>query len=135
LKASNALAAGLASALETGWQVTARSNQLPPDGDWSIWLLLAGRGFGKTRVLSEMANAWASSGQTKRIAIVAATAADTRDVMVEGESGILATAPPWCVPVYQSRDKRILFHPEGDALRLSCSLGSKGFPTSRPRRS
>jgi phage terminase large subunit-like protein len=107
LRVSHALAASLASALETGWQVTARSNQLPPDGDWSIWLLLAGRGFGKTRVLSEMANAWASSGQTKRIAIVAATAADARDVMVEGESGILATAPPWCVPVYQSTRRRL----------------------------
>jgi len=133
LKASNALAAGLASALETGWQVTARSNQLPPDGDWSIWLLLAGRGFGKTRVLSEMANARASSGQTKRIAIVAATAADTRDVMVEGESGILATAPPWCVPVYQSTRRRLEWPNGALAYCYSAEAGSAAWPAARRR--
>ena len=82
----NPFAHRLAAELETGWRIIARTNQLPPEGDWSIWLLLAGRGFGKTRVLSEMANIWASSGQAKRIAIVAATAADARDVIVEGES-------------------------------------------------
>jgi predicted phage terminase large subunit-like protein len=100
-------AAGLASSLETGWEVTARLNQLPPEGDWTIWLLLAGRGFGKTRVLSEMCNAWASSGRAKRIAIVAATASDCRDVVVEGESGILATAPSWCRPVYRATRRRL----------------------------
>lgn len=51
----------LASELTEGWAVKARPTQLPPEGDWSIWLLSAGRGFGKTRVLSEMANAWAAS--------------------------------------------------------------------------
>ena len=76
----------LAFELDRGWKACARPNQLPPPGDWAIWLLLAGRGFGKTRVLSEMANSWAVSGQAKRIAIIAATAADARDVVVEGES-------------------------------------------------
>jgi phage terminase large subunit-like protein len=104
---ANPFAAGLASALETGWEITARPNQLPPEGNWTIWLLLAGRGFGKTRVLSEMCNAWASSRRARRIAIVAATASDCRDVVVEGESGILATAPPWCRPVYQATRRRL----------------------------
>ena len=72
----NTFARRLAAELEAGWRIIARPNQLPPDGDWQVWLLLAGRGFGKTRVLSEMANSWAASGQAKRIAIVAATAAD-----------------------------------------------------------
>jgi phage terminase large subunit-like protein len=54
-----------------------------------------------------MCNAWASSGRAKRIAIVAATASDCRDVVVEGESGILATAPPWCRPVYQATRRRL----------------------------
>jgi phage terminase large subunit-like protein len=103
----NPFAASLASSLETGWEVTARPNQLPPEGDWTIWLLLAGRGFGKTRVSSEMCNAWASSGRAKRIAIVAATASDCRDVLVEGESGILVTAPSWCRPVYQATRRRL----------------------------
>ena len=70
----------LADALENGWAAMARPNQLPPPGDWSIWLLLAGRGFGKTRVLSEWVCNQAQSGQAGRIALVAATAADARDV-------------------------------------------------------
>ena len=90
----------LASELSEGWLLKARPNQRLPEGDWSVFLLLAGRGFGKTRVLSETANSWAASGQYKRQAIVAATASDCRDVLVEGESGILATAPEWCRPEY-----------------------------------
>ena len=97
----------LASELVDGWWVKARPNQLPPDGAGSVWLLLAGRGFGKTRVLSEMANSWAASGQYKRMALVAATASDARDVLVEGESGILATAPAWCRPTYQGTRRRL----------------------------
>jgi hypothetical protein len=99
----------LADALEYGWESVARPNQLPPPGNWSVWLLLAGRGFGKTRVLSEMANGWATTGQARRIAIVAATAADARDVVVEGESGILATAPDWCRPEFQSGRRRLVW--------------------------
>jgi phage terminase large subunit-like protein len=101
------LAARLADALEGSWALKARPNQLPPEGDWSIWMLLAGRGYGKTRVLSQMANMWATSLTCKRIAIVAATAADCRDVMVEGESGILETAPSWCRPIYQASRRQV----------------------------
>jgi len=104
---NNPFAGRLAHELTEGWQVIARPNQRPPPGDWSIWMLLSGRGFGKTRVLSEMCNSWALSGLYKRISIVAATAADARDVMVEGESGILECAPDWCRPVYQSTRRRL----------------------------
>jgi phage terminase large subunit-like protein len=91
----------LADALSTSWATKARPSQRLPEGDaWSIFLLMGGRGFGKTRVLSETANSWAASGLYHRQAIVAATAADARDVLVEGESGILATAPGWCRPDY-----------------------------------
>jgi phage terminase large subunit-like protein len=107
----------LAHELTSGWLVTARPNQLPPDGDWQVWIMLAGRGFGKTRVLSEMANAWALSGVCKRMALVAATAADGRDVMVEGESGILACAPPWCMPEYQPTRRRVIW-PNGAIATL-----------------
>ena len=82
----------LAVELTEGWAIKARPNQRLPEGDWSVFLLMAGRGFGKTRVLSETSNSWASSGLYHRQAIVAATAADARNVLVEGESGILATA-------------------------------------------
>jgi phage terminase large subunit-like protein len=97
----------LADALEDNLWAKARPNQRPPPGDWSIWLLLAGRGFGKTRVLSEMVNHWATTGQCGRIALVAATAADARDVMIEGESGILECAPAWCRPLYESTRRRV----------------------------
>jgi phage terminase large subunit-like protein len=80
-------------------------------------MLLAGRGYGKTRVLSEMCNSWAISGQCRRIAIVAATASDCRDVVVEGESGVLATAPNWCRPAYQTT-RRQLQWPNGAIATL-----------------
>jgi predicted phage terminase large subunit-like protein len=110
-------ASQLADALEYGWEAIARSNQLPPPGDWSIWLLLAGRGFGKTRVLSEMCNLWATTGQASRIAVVGSTAGDCRDVIVEGELGILATAPDWCRPIYQAT-RRQLQWPNGAIATL-----------------
>ena len=113
----NSFAGRLAQELDGGWLVTARHNQLPPPGGWSIWLLLAGRGFGKTRVLAEMANSWAISGQCKRMAVVAATASDARDVIVEGESGILACAPDWAVPQYEVMRRRLTW-PNGAIATL-----------------
>src|SRR5215471_13980828 len=88
---ARSFAAQLIDALESSWPAVARPNQLPPPGDWQIWLLLAGRGFGKTRTLAEWVCGQVASGQAGRIALVAATAADARDVLVEGQSGILAT--------------------------------------------
>jgi phage terminase large subunit-like protein len=105
----NSFADRLAAELERGWRIIARANQLPPKGDWTVWLLLAGRGFGKTRTLAEWVNDQAVSGQAKRIAIVAATASDCRDVVVEGESGILACAPSWCQPIYESTRRRLIW--------------------------
>jgi phage terminase large subunit-like protein len=103
----NTFAERVAAELTKGWLATARPNQLMPPGEWSIWMILSGRGWGKTRVLSETANRWASSGVYRRMAIVAATAADARDVLVEGESGIMATAPDWCRPYYESSKRRL----------------------------
>ena len=85
---SNPFAAQLVAALEHSWPAVARPNQLPPPGTWwQIWLLLAGRGFGKTRTLAEWVCGQAASGQAGRIALVAATAADARDVLVESPLG------------------------------------------------
>jgi phage terminase large subunit-like protein len=69
--------------------------------------LLAGRGFGKTRVLSEWICERAQSGRAGRIALVAPTAADARDVMIEGESGVLSVAPAWARPVYEPSRRRL----------------------------
>jgi phage terminase large subunit-like protein len=72
---------------------TPRDNQRPPDGDWRAWLILAGRGYGKTRTINEWANEQAEAMPNSRGAIIAATAADVRDVVVEGESGLKTLYP------------------------------------------
>jgi len=96
-----------ARALLYDWPFWARPNQLPPPGDWRVWLLLAGRGFGKTRTGAELIRARVASGTARRVALVAPTAADARDVMVEGESGILAISPPWDRPRYEPSKRRL----------------------------
>lgn len=85
----------------------ARPNQVAPEGDWDIWLLLAGRGFGKTRTGAEWVKEEVDSGRARRIAFIAETAADGRDVMVEGESGILSIYPFSERPLYEPSKRRI----------------------------
>ncbi|MDP9439068.1 MAG: terminase family protein [Actinomycetota bacterium] len=89
------------------WPFWARPSQLRPEGDWRTVLYLAGRGWGKTRVGAEDTRSVAESGLVPRIALVAETAADARDVMVEGESGILSVSPPWFKPNYEPSKRRI----------------------------
>ncbi|MGH7100192.1 MAG: DNA-packaging protein [Stellaceae bacterium] len=96
-----------AQALLQNWPFWARDKQLPPEGGWRVWLLLAGRGFGKTRTLAETVRARVENGAARRVALVAPTAADARDVIVEGESGLLAIAPPWCRPLYEPSKRRL----------------------------
>lgn len=93
----------------------ARPSQRWPDPElitYDVWLLLAGRGFGKTRCGSEWAWRMAKKLPGSRGALVGPTAADTRDILVEGESGILACAPPTFRPVYEP-SKRKLTYPNG----------------------
>lgn len=97
----------LADALERDWRFIARPEQLPPPGDWSIWLFCGGRGAGKTRSGAEWIRDNVETGAAGRIALVAPTASDARDVMIEGESGILATASGWCRPVYEPSKRRL----------------------------
>ncbi len=87
-----------------GWW--ARPAQLSPAGDWHTWLVLAGRGFGKTRSGTEwLREKWKAGA--RRIAIVAETAADARDVLVEGPSGILAVSPRHERPHYEPSKRRL----------------------------
>ena len=75
------------------WRARARPNQITPDGDWLAWVILAGRGWGKTRTGAEDA-AWAGMANPGwRIAVVAPTAADARDTCIEGDSGLLNVLP------------------------------------------
>jgi phage terminase large subunit-like protein len=98
----------------------ARANQRPPIGYWSTWLILAGRGFGKTRTGSEWS--WRMARRFPRGALVGATAGDVRDTMVEGESGILATCPKAFRPNYEP-SKRRLTYPNG-AIQTTFSADS-----------
>lgn len=82
------------------WKKHARPNQLLPVGDWRFWLLLAGRGFGKTRTAAETVRQWAETKPHSIGALVGQTPDEVRGTMVEGESGILAISPPWFRPLW-----------------------------------
>lgn len=99
--------------LKYDWSVWARESQLLPPGDWRIWLALPGRGWGKTRAGAEAIRGLVESGQAKRIALVNDTAADVRDVNVEGMDGILAVCPPWNKPVYEPSKRRLTWPTHG----------------------
>jgi len=89
------------------WEFEARADQLAPAGDWAVWLILAGRGWGKTRSGAGYIIQRAERNPKARIALVGRTAADVRDVMLEGESGIMAKSPPWFRPVYEPSKRRL----------------------------
>lgn len=91
------------------WHTWARANQLvPADQDWwTIWLILAGRGWGKTRCGAEFVRYHVENGLAGRIALIAEDAGDARDVMVEGESGILAISHPKMKPNFVPSKRRL----------------------------
>ena len=93
------------AALAWCWEAWARDDQLAPPGDWSVWLIKAGRGWGKTRVGAEWVRSVATPGA--RIALIGPTAADVRDVMIEGESGLLSVCEPWALPTYEPSKRRV----------------------------
>jgi phage terminase large subunit-like protein len=97
-------------ALAYDWRFWCRPSQREPDGRWLTWFIRAGRGYGKTRVGSEFVRAKIDSGKYGRVALVGATAGDARDVMVEGESGLLSVFPPGKRPFYEPSKRRITFH-------------------------
>lgn len=94
------------------WALIARPSQLPPAGDWSVWLILAGRGFGKTRAGAEWVTAQAARHPGARFALVGPTAHDALSVMVEGETGLLAVAPEGLKPEWRAT-RRELRWPNG----------------------
>ena len=73
------------------WSLWARDGQRPPPGDWIYWLILAGRGAGKTRAGAEAVREWVKSFAI--VNLIGATHDDVRDVMVLGESGLMAVCP------------------------------------------
>jgi phage terminase large subunit-like protein len=98
------------SALPEGdydWEGKGRDEQWFPDGDWRVWLILAGRGFGKTRTGAETVRRLVQEEAAARFALVGETAADVRDVMIEGPDGILQRSPPHERPKYEPSKRRI----------------------------
>ena len=104
--------------LEYDWDFWARPQQKIPKGDWSTWLILSGRGWGKTRTGAETVKQWVKDG-VRRIALVAETPADARDAMIEGESGILNVFSPDKKPIYESSKRRVTFHTGATAIIYS----------------
>jgi phage terminase large subunit-like protein len=107
------------AALAYDWGYNSRPDQLaPPGDDWQTWLVLAGRGWGKTRTGAEWVreNVCGSTplarGKCRYVALVAETAGDARAVMIEGPSGLLRIHPPGFVPIYEP-SKRLLTWPNG----------------------
>jgi phage terminase large subunit-like protein len=88
------------------WLLCARTAQLPPPGDWSIWLLLAGRGFGKTHALSQCVHTAIRAG-VERINYVGPTASDWYDVSLFGPSGIMRTLGHGSVPKWVPSKRRL----------------------------
>lgn len=95
------------TALEKDWRFWARPKQLAPDGDWSVWVLRCGRGFGKTRALAGWVHERAMEEPGRWIALVAKTPGDARDHLIESPGGILRNAPAGGLPVYEPSKKRL----------------------------
>ena len=97
------------------WSLWGRPEQQAPEGDWNIWAYIAGRGASKTRTAAEWVREeakYTNHGQ-RRFALVARTAADVRDVIVEGESGIINVTPPSERPLYEPSKRRLTW-PNGN---------------------
>lgn len=101
------------------WSVWRRGKQTTPPGSWRTWLILAGRGFGKTRTGAEFVREQVNNGTAGHIALVGATAADARDTMIEGESGLLRVFPNDQRPRYEPSKRRVTFHNGAQASAYS----------------
>lgn len=102
-----------AIAIYYDWEFWARETQLQPKGLGEsgrfIWLYLAGRGTGKTRTFSEWIIDGVQNKGYRHISLVGAAADEVRDIMILGESGIMAYSPPWFKPRYVPSNKLIVW--------------------------
>jgi phage terminase large subunit-like protein len=111
-----ALAPEEIESFSTDWRVWGRDNQLAPDGDdnWETWVILAGRGFGKSRTGSEHVRNWVERDGIRRLCLLGQGEDDVREVMIEGESGIIACSPAeWRPKFYPSVGCGHLIWPNG----------------------
>ena len=108
-------------AWDHAWRVHARPAQLAPAGDWTLWLIMAGRGFGKTRAGAEWVRSIAEADPRARVALIGASLHEARSVMVEGESGVLSCCPPHLTPLYESSLRKLTW-PNGAQAMLFSAL-------------
>ncbi len=110
------------------WKWHGRPQQFAPaELDWDIWLILAGRGFGKTRTGSEWVRMMILTGQAKRIALIGRTAADVRDVMIFGPSGIMSCCTEWERPVWEPSKRQLTWYRDGVEIGI-CKCYSADNP-------
>ena len=107
------------------WIKQAHKHQIEPHGDWTIWLMLAGRGSGKTRAAAETLAMWAWEQPGTRWLVSAPTSGDIRGTCFEGDSGLLSIIPPLLVSDYNKSLHEI---------KLINGSFIKGIPASEPDR-
>lgn len=98
---------------QVAWSEAAHAAQVAPAGAWRIWLMMGGRGAGKTRAGAEWVRALIESGEAKRIALVGPTLHDVREVMIGGPSGLLAVASEGMRPTYEISRRRLVWPKTG----------------------
>ncbi|WP_372573059.1 DNA-packaging protein [Ruegeria jejuensis] len=102
-------------------------HQLPPEGDWRAWVVMGGRGAGKTRAGAEWVRSMVEgarpldSGAARRVALVGETYDQVRDVMIFGDSGILACSPPDRRPKWKASERRLVWPNGAEAQAFSAS--------------
>jgi phage terminase large subunit-like protein len=113
-----------AAALRWEWEFWARPDQLPPPDPWSVWMIRAGRGVGKTRTGSEWSR---KKGPTAREGVlIGANPRDVRDLMIEGRSGILSISPPWEMPRYEPSKLKLTW-PNGAVAHIRSAEDPEGI--------
>ncbi|MEI4260679.1 DNA-packaging protein [Roseovarius sp. D0-M9] len=126
------LSEGELLALPYLFEFWAMDHQLPPEGDWRSWVIMGGRGGGKTRAGAEWVRSMVEGsapldvGICKRLALVGETVAQVRDVMVFGESGILACSPPDRRPEWQATKARLVW-PNGAIAQVFSAHEPEGL--------
>ncbi|MGF1550894.1 MAG: DNA-packaging protein [Paracoccaceae bacterium] len=127
------LSANALAALPWLWELWAHPlHQRPPEGDWRVWVVMGGRGAGKTRAGAEWVRARVegatplAGGSCRRVCLVGETLDQARAVMVEGESGMLAVSPPDRRPVFKA-DRGLLIWPNGAEARLASAANPEAL--------
>ena len=111
--------------LEWCWQFWGRPDQIAPPPPWRTWLLLGGRGSGKTRSASEWVRGEMEAGRRRDVGIIGPTMDQVRRIQIEGISGLLNTCPPWCRPSFEPSTRRIVWPSGSTAFLFSAEEPSR----------